>query len=239
MRKDHRPYRLKRAWLRFEAFYARRFVRPHLDHLGQGCTFMRPWCVEVFGPRISIGDHATVIATADGRVRLAVWSNLDGEGRIRIGRSALICPGVRIQSAASVSIGDDCMLASRVYVTDADWHGVYDRLSTGPTAPVVIADNVWLGDGAVVCKGVTIGANSIIGAGAVVVRDIPANTVAAGNPARVVKALDPEGPFVCRSQWFDDPAGLHRDIDAFDRAMLGGNTLGGWLRYLVNPRRGD
>jgi carbonic anhydrase/acetyltransferase-like protein (isoleucine patch superfamily) len=104
---------------------------------------------------------------------------------------------------------------------------------------VVIADNVWLGDGAIVCKGVTIGTNSIIGAGAVVVRDIPANTVAAGNPAQVVKTLDPDGPFVRRSQWFDDPAGLHRDIDAFDRAMLAGNTFGGWLRYLLNPRRGD
>ena len=239
MRKDHRPYRVKHAWLRFQALYARRFVRPHLDHLGRGATFMRPWWVEAFGPRISIGDHATVVATSDGRVRLAVWSNLEGQGRIRIGRSALICPGVRIQSAESVTIGDDCMLASRVYITDADWHDVYDRLAMGPTAPVTIGDNVWLGDGAIVCKGVTIGANSIIGAGAVVVRDIPANAVAAGNPARVVKTLDPQGPFIRRSHWFADRSSLRRDIDAFDRAMLAGNTVGGWLRYLLNPRRGD
>jgi acetyltransferase-like isoleucine patch superfamily enzyme len=239
MRKDHRPYRLKRAWLRLEAFYARRFVRPHLDHLGRGCTFMRPWCVEVFGPRISIADHATIIATADGRVRLSVWSNLEGEGRIRIGHSVLICPGVRIHSAAAVVIGNDCMLASRCYLTDSDWHGRYDRLSMGPSAPVVLEDNVWLGDGVIVCKGVTIGCNSIIGAGAVVVRDIPANTVAAGNPARVVKTLDPNAPFVRRSHWFANAAGLRRDIDTFDRAMLGGNTLSGWLRYLVSPRQGD
>ncbi len=239
MRKDHRPYRMKRAWLRFESFFARRFVRPHLDSLGRGCTFMRPWFVEIFGPRISIGDYATVIATADGRVRLSVWSNLEGEGRIRIGRSALICPGVRIQSAASVVVGDDCMLASRVYLTDADWHDAYDRLSMGPSAPVVLEDNVWLGDGVIVCKGVTIGCNSIVGAGAVVVHDIPANVVAAGNPARVVKPLDPAGPFVRRSRWFADATGLRQDIDAFDRAMLGGNTLAGWLRYLIRPRRGD
>jgi len=239
MRKDHRPYRMKRAWLRFESFFARRFVGPHLDRLGRGCTFMRPWYVEIFGPRISIGDHATIIATADGRVRLSVWSNLEGEGRIRIGHSALICPGVRIQSAAAVVIGDDCMLASRVYLTDADWHGVYDRLAMGPSAPVTIEDNVWLGDGAVVCKGVTIGCNSIVGAGSVVVRDIPANVVAAGNPAQVVKTLDANGPFVRRSRWFADSAGLRRDIDAFDRAMLGGNSLAGWLRYLITPRQGD
>jgi acetyltransferase-like isoleucine patch superfamily enzyme len=239
MRKDHRPYRIKRGWLQWESFYARRFVRPHLDHLGRGCTFMRPWYVEVFGPRISIGDHATIIATADGRVRLSVWSNLEGRGRIRIGHSALICPGVRIQSAQSVVIGDDCMLASRVYLTDADWHGIYDRLSMGPSDPVAIGDNVWLGDGTVVCKGVTIGKNSIIGAGAVVVSDIPANAVAVGNPARVVKTLDPNGPFIRRSSWFADPSGLRRDIDAFDRAMLGGNSLASWLRYVIRPRQGD
>jgi hypothetical protein len=73
----------------------------------------------------------------------------------------------------------------------------------------------------------------------VVVRDIPPNTVAAGNPARVVKTLDPDGPFRRRSFWFSDHSRLRRDIDAFDRAMLAGNTLGGWLRYLINPRPGD
>jgi hypothetical protein len=55
----------------------------------------------------------------------------------------------------------------------------------------------------------------------------------------VVKTLDPDGPFRRRSFWFSDHTRLRRDIDAFDRAMLAGNTLGGWLRYLINPRPGD
>ena len=239
MRRDHRPYRVKRAWLHFQSWYARRWIAPHLDHLGRGATFMRPWHVEIFGPRITIGDHATIIAAPDGRVRLSVWSTTPGQGGITIGHSALICPGVRIHSATRVTVGNDCMFASGAYVTDADWHGVYDRISMGPAAAVVLQDNVWLGDGVIVCKGVTIGRNAIVGAGAVVVHDIPANVVAAGNPARPVKTLDPQKPFVRRSSWFADPASLRRGIDAFDRAMLGGNTAGKWLRYLITPRRGD
>jgi maltose O-acetyltransferase len=53
----------------------------------------------------------------------------------------------------------------------------------------VIGDNVWLGGGVIVCPGVTIGANSVVGAGSVVVRDLPAGVVAVGSPARVVREL--------------------------------------------------
>ena len=55
--------------------------------------------------------------------------------------------------------------------------------------PIVIGDNVWLGGGVIVCPGVTIGANTVVGAGAVVVRDLQANVVAVGNPARVVRRI--------------------------------------------------
>ena len=55
--------------------------------------------------------------------------------------------------------------------------------------PIVIGNNVWLGGGVIVCPGVTIGENTVVGAGAVVVRDLPANVVAVGNPARIVRQL--------------------------------------------------
>lgn len=55
--------------------------------------------------------------------------------------------------------------------------------------PIVLGNNVWIGAGAIVLPGVTVGDNSIIGAGAVVTRDVPANAVAVGNPARVVRTL--------------------------------------------------
>lgn len=57
-------------------------------------------------------------------------------------------------------------------------------------APVKIADNCWIGAGAVICPGVTIGENSVIGAGSVVTHDIPANSVAAGNPCRVIRPIE-------------------------------------------------
>jgi maltose O-acetyltransferase len=55
--------------------------------------------------------------------------------------------------------------------------------------PITIGDNVWVGGGVIVCPGVTIGDNSVIGAGSVVTRDIPANVVAVGNPARVLREI--------------------------------------------------
>jgi maltose O-acetyltransferase len=56
--------------------------------------------------------------------------------------------------------------------------------------PIVIGDNVWLGGGVIVCPGVTIGADSVVGAGAVVTRDLQQGVLAVGNPARVVRALE-------------------------------------------------
>ena len=66
-------------------------------------------------------------------------------------------------------------------------------------------ENVWIGDRAVVGKGVTIGKNSIVAAGAVVVKDVPANVVVGGNPAKIIKALDPEIDGITRIKLFEDP----------------------------------
>lgn len=237
MRKDYRPYIVKKAWLKFQKFYARHFLRPQLEELGTGFAFMRPWHVELFGGPITLGRYVTVIATSDKKVRLSVWPERPGEGAIRIGNYALICPGVRISSAAAITIDDNCMLANGVYITDSDWHGIYDRVSLGRARPVQLGKNVWVGDSAIICKGVSIGQNSIIGAGAIVVENVPANAVAAGNPARVVKHLDPAETFTTRGDWFADPAKLARDFTAWEQAVLKGNTYFGWLRHLLFPRR--
>jgi carbonic anhydrase/acetyltransferase-like protein (isoleucine patch superfamily) len=86
---------------------------------------------------------------------------------------------------------------------------------------------------------VTIGDNAIVGAGAVVVGPVPANCVAAGNPARVVKVLDaPEG-FVTRESWFTRADEMFRQMDQFDRELLKSNTWGHWLRYVLFPTRRD
>lgn len=104
---------------------------------------------------------------------------------------------VHIAAIRRVVLGDNCLLASKVYISDHD-HGTYKGdLQTPPemlqrsrplfVEDVVIGENVWLGENVVVLKGVSIGCNSIVAAGAVVTRDIPANSIAAGNPAGVIK----------------------------------------------------
>ncbi len=239
MRRDHRPYYIKRAYLKFQSFYVKHFLRPQFEFLGKGFTFIKPWHVELFGAPIELGSFANVIATPDKKIRLSVWPDKDNKGRIKIGSWCLICPGVRISSCSEVIIGDNCMIASAAYITDSDWHGIYNRTDFGEKAPVRLEDNVWIGDSAIICKGVTIGKNSIIGAGAVVVSDVPSDTIAAGNPARVVKHLDLNEQITTRSQWFSEPARLARDIDQIDKHMLKGNTVLHWLRSVLFPAQGD
>jgi acetyltransferase-like isoleucine patch superfamily enzyme len=239
MRRDHRPYVIKKAWLRFQRFYTSHFLRPQLESLGRGFHFMQPWHVELFGGPIAIGNYATIIATSDKKVRLSVWPETTGRGSVRIGDYALICPGVRISSALDIHIDANCMLASGAYITDADWHGIYDRISLGSAEPVRLARNVWVGDSAIICKGVEIGENSIIGAGAIVVDSVPPNCIAVGNPAKVVRRLDPDETFTTREHWYADPSKLARDFVAWEQAVLKGNTLFGWLRHLLFPTRGD
>ena len=79
----------------------------------------------------------------------------------------------------------------------------------------------------------------MIGAGAVVASDIPANVIAAGNPARIIKELDPEKTLTKREDLLNDGPTLDRQIDDLDRYLLSSNSWLRWLRSLVNPRRGD
>ncbi len=90
-----------------------------------------------------------------------------------------------------ITIGDEVQIAPGVHIytcthpLDAQQRRAYLELAL----PVTIADGVWIGGGAIVCPGVSIGQNTVIGAGSVVVRDLPANVLAVGNPCRVVRAL--------------------------------------------------
>ena len=239
MRKDYRPFIVKKAWLKFQKFYVNHFLRPQLDLLGKGFAFMRPWHVQLFGGPIMIGNYATVIATSDKKVRLSVWPEKPNMGRIAFGDYCLVSPGVRISSASDITIEANCMLASGVYITDSDWHGVYDRVSLGKAEPVHLEKNVWIGDSAIVCKGVTIGENSIVGAGAIVSHPIPANCIAAGNPAVVVKHLNPDEAFTTRQHWYANPARLAQQFIKWEQAVLRDNTIFGWLRHLLFPVQGD
>ena len=238
MKRDHRPYFLKHLDIKFQKWYVNHFLRPQFEHLGKRTTFMKPWHVEIFGEDISLGDYANVIATSDKKVRLTIWSNFGEKGHIKIGNYCLICPGVRIGAATEIVIGDSCMMAQGAYITDSDWHGLYDRSQpVGQTAPVRIGNNAWIGDSAIVCKGVTIGDNSIIGAGSIVTKDIPPNVIAVGNPAVVIKNLDKNKRIRTRAEWFSDPEYLAMQFREIDRHTLEGNTIFGWLRSALFPSK--
>ena len=131
------------------------------------------------------------------------------------------------------------MLAYGAYLTDSDWHDIYNRTSTGNPVPLTIEENVWIGDSASICKGVTIGENNIIDAGVIVTNDVPSNTISADNPARVVKHLDPNQKITPRAEYYSNPEQLFEFFDWVDRDQLKKNTFLHWLRSLFFPRGTD
>jgi len=123
-----------------------------------------------------------------------VWLTAPGDARIRIGGGSFLNMGVMVAAMHEVTIGDHCMFANGCFVTDANhrfddpetpvpWQGFTTK---GPTR---IGDNVWCGANVVVTSGVTIGERCVIGANSVVTTDIPAFSIAAGTPARVLKTI--------------------------------------------------
>jgi acetyltransferase-like isoleucine patch superfamily enzyme len=241
LRRDHRPYRLARAQIAFHQLWARHFVAPQLDALGEGSLFIRPWYVRVYGPRIRLGRFAHVVGAFGQAVHLCAWDADGARGEIELGDHCLVCPGVRLLAASRIEIADDCMLASGVSVSDADWHDLRDRTRpVGATEPVRLGRNAWIGERAMITKGVTIGENAIVGDGAVVADDVPANAIVVGNPARVVRTLPTDQGFVTRAALF--PA-TGREQDARNAYLmmcaLRDNSLAGWLRATLFPRRGD
>lgn len=142
-----------------------------------------------------------------GRGRIVIGRNVYISGKIgfffarrerlpelHIGDNTFIADLSVISTARCVRIGSDCLLGAGVRVQDNDGHPVDSEkrkarmaVSDEDVQPVTIGDNVWLAPRVQVLKGVTIGDNAIVGAGAVVTTDIPPNTMAAGVPARVIK----------------------------------------------------
>jgi acetyltransferase-like isoleucine patch superfamily enzyme len=122
----------------------------------------------------------------------SIWSThrqtlVCGWGKIRIGDRVFLNSGSIIFSTVAVTIEDDVALANEAYVMDSDSHGVEGRPPR--EEPVIIGRGSWIGARAIVLPGVTIGSRCIVAAGAVVSRDVPDETLVAGNPAKEVRKL--------------------------------------------------
>jgi acetyltransferase-like isoleucine patch superfamily enzyme len=127
-----------------------------------------------------VGDH------------FKIWSGhrrtlISGWGRIRIGDRVFVNSGVVMFAAKAITIGNDVAIANEAYLMDTDSHGVEGR--PVKEAPIVIGDGTWIGARAIILPGVTIGRRCLVAAGAVVSRDVPDDTLVAGNPAREVRGL--------------------------------------------------
>lgn len=142
---------------------------------------------------IVIGDHCDL------------YGNLSTQsgGKIIVGDWVRIGANVRIKSVESVVLGDNVIISEGVTITDNNTHPTHPvfnhirscrpetstmhRWIYSAHKPVIIGNNCWIAEFSRVCKGVTIGENSIVGANSVVTKDVPPNSIAVGNPAKVVK----------------------------------------------------
>lgn len=158
--------------------------------MGKKVIIAKP--MQVNNPRaISVGDFMTL---TEGAVLADLTPGQGQYPKIIIGNHCNFMYRFQCNAAESIIIGDYVLAASNVLITDSDHvvepEGVpVTKNNKFKSMPVVIGKNCWIGQNAVILKGVTIGNNCIIGANSVVTRDIEANSVAAGNPAKIIKKI--------------------------------------------------
>lgn len=195
---------VQRLWYKVKRIWWKLLVMPALRatgvELGENVQIQgRPIVSLAAHSRIRIG--ARCVLCSDGQINAlginhpVVLRTLRPGAEIVIGEDTGMSGGA-ICAAGSIRIGAGCLIGANVTLADTDFHALKPanrRYNKNPdeiaVASIVIEDNVFIGADAFVLKGVTIGKNSVIGAGAVVTRDIPANAIAAGNPAKVIKLI--------------------------------------------------
>lgn len=113
------------------------------------------------------------------------------EVSIRIGANCSFNNDITLIAEKAITIGDDCLFGDGVRIVDSDFHGLAPDKRRGPreSSSVTLGKNVWLGSRAMILKGVTIGDNAVVAAGSVVTKDIPANALVGGIPAKLIKYI--------------------------------------------------
>jgi acetyltransferase-like isoleucine patch superfamily enzyme len=139
---------------------------------------------------IFIGNQCEFLSRPNANLiginRPCMVSTLTEEAVLEIGNNCGFS-GTVIGAFSKIKIGDNVRCGANTLITDSDWHP--DDPRVGPSKPVTIGNNVWLGINVVVLKGVEIGENSVIGANSLVTKNIPANVIAAGNPCKEIAKL--------------------------------------------------
>jgi len=138
----------------------------------------RALLIELFG---AVGDAV--------EVRSPVY--VDYGSNVRIGTGVFLNYGCQLADVATITLGDHCQVGPNAqFLTPVHPLEAQRRKDRWETArPITIGANVWIGGGVVICPGVTVGDDTVIGAGAIVTKDLPAGVLAVGNPAKVVREL--------------------------------------------------
>ncbi|MCW3845482.1 sugar O-acetyltransferase [Micromonospora yasonensis] len=145
-------------------------------------------------PRDTAGRRALLgqlLGSLGAEVEIRPPLHVDYGSHLHIGARTFINYGLMALDVAPIRIGEDVLMGPNVQLLTPT-HPIDPeprRAKWEAALPITIGDNVWIGGMAVICPGVTIGDNSVIGAGAVVTKDIPADVVAVGNPARVIRSV--------------------------------------------------
>lgn len=140
-----------------------------------------------FGHHVQIG----VIASPKFYSDYCYLEAKNEDSEIHIGTNVAINNSFSAVACAKISIGNGVLIGSNCSIIDSDGHGlaVEDRNENSISKPVYIHDNVFIGSNVTILKGVTIGENAVIGNASVVIKDVPANVLVAGNPARFIRNL--------------------------------------------------
>jgi acetyltransferase-like isoleucine patch superfamily enzyme len=180
----------KRRW--YERTH-RRLNRLRIDrHAARGGFYVRH---PVEGAVLEALDDGRLTIGEGSLLEPGCWITMADDATISIGRGAFLNRETMLAAQQRIEIGDHVMFANHCFVGDAShrvedpdvpitWQGFTSK------GPVTIGDNVWLGKGVVVTSGVTIGERAVIGANSVVTRDVPARTIAAGAPAKVIGEVE-------------------------------------------------
>lgn len=134
----------------------------------------------------------------------------------KVGKNSIICPPFLCEYGKTISVGSDCFINMGATMLDNAEITIGNNVLIGPNAqfytpthsldyqqrqnwevdcaPIVVEDNVWIGGNVVICQGITIGARSVIAAGAVVTKNVPADTLVGGMPAKFIKHLNGTKP---------------------------------------------
>lgn len=186
--------KVARTWANNVLWYDQ-MIRYHCQKVGSHLLFQGTFPLIKTSGYIEIGDDVVFV----GRNNLIVGFNVPEIQRpeLIIGDDVMIGYQCEINVAQSVQIGHHVKLATGVKIFDNNSHPCSPRrrrtmapMTKADIAPVVIHDDAWIGMGAIILKGVTIGQGAIVGTGAVVTKDVPDRAIVAGNPARIVKLMD-------------------------------------------------